>query len=207
MRLKTVYNSVSIAILTAWLLIASVQVIQSRTFNFTPGPQHSDLLNQHSITTLAAQAEPSKTVNQDEQAIRQALQEWRQLYSYGNRKFTFKGYEHLYINTDELLAYDNVAPKDTQIDGWKTYKPLWETVINESFSGQQITRFDIDRVGVSGDLAWSGITFRFHAKNRGKDFYSSQHGTHIWRRADGKWRIIHEHMTAPVKVNGKEVTP
>lgn len=156
---------------------------------------------------LLAQQGSQGTNTQDEQSIRQALQEWRQLYSYGDRKFSFDGYEHLYLNTDALLAYDNVAPKDTQVNGWRTYRSLWEAVINESFAGQQITRFEIHRVGVSGDLGWSAITFRFRAKNRGKDFYSSQHGTHIWRKVDGKWRIVHEHMTAPVKVNGEEVLP
>lgn len=149
----------------------------------------------------STQATNEQRVTQDEQSIRQALQEWRQLYSYGDRPFSFNGYEHLYINTDELLAYDNVAPEDTQINGWDTYRSTWEPVINENFTGQEITRFEIHRIGVSGDLAWSAITFWFRAKNQGTPFYSSQHGTHIWRKVDGKWRIVHEHMTAPVKVN------
>jgi hypothetical protein len=87
---------------------------------------------------------------QDEQAVRQALQEWRQLYSYGDRPFSFNGYEHLYINTDELLAYDNVPPEDTQINGWETYRSIWEPVINANFTRQEITRFEIHRIGVSG---------------------------------------------------------
>jgi ketosteroid isomerase-like protein len=162
---------------------------------------------------VVASSQPTQATNartriaQDEQSIRQALQEWRKLYSYGDRPFSFNGYEHLYVNTNELLAYDNVAPKDTQINGWKTYRSIWEPVINANFTGQEITRFEIHRVGVSGDLAWSAITFWFRAKNQGKPFYSSQHGTHIWRKVDGKWRIVHEHMTAPVKVNGEEIIP
>lgn len=120
---------------------------------------------------------------QDEESIRQALQEWRQLYSYVDRPFSFNGYEHLYINTDELLAYDNVAPQDTQINGWKTYRSIWEPLINANFTGQEITRFEIHRVQVSGDVAWSAITFWFRAKNQGKPFYSSQHGTHIWKKS------------------------
>lgn len=204
MRSKAIRKSVVITILSALLLVVSVKAIQSHTIHTPSTHQKHEL--QRSVTTTA-QTDPVKNARQDEQAIRQALEQWRQLYSFGNRKFTFKGYEHLYINTDELLAYDNVAPKDTRITGWETYKSLWEAVINESFADQQITRFDIDRVEVSDNLGWSAITFRFRAKNQGKDFYSSQHGTHIWHKVDGKWRIVHEHMTAPVKVDGKEVTP
>lgn len=206
MRSQTIRQSLVIAILTTLLLITPVKVLQSQTLNFISTHQHGELLAQRSATTPAAQTEPFKADSQDEQAIRQRLQEFRQLYSPGNRKFSFDGYD-LYINTDELLAYDNLAPRDTQINGWKTYKPLWDTVINESISSQQITRFDIDRVETSGDLGWSGITLRFRAKNKGKDFYGSQHLTHIWHKVNGRWRIVHEHAFAPVKVDGKEVTP
>jgi ketosteroid isomerase-like protein len=184
----------TIALLTSGLILFDKP--QSRSDNMVAASLRSTLVTNE--RTLVAQ---------DEQAIRQALQEWRQLYSYGDRPFSFNGYEHLYINTDELLAYDNVAPDDTRINGWTTYRSVWEPVINENFTGQEITRFEIDRVGVSGDLAWSAITFWFRAKNQGKPFYSSQHGTHIWRKVDGNWRIIHEHMTAPVKVNGEEIIP
>jgi ketosteroid isomerase-like protein len=171
------------------------------------GSQNGDEKKVVAASLQPTQVAEQKLIAQDEQFVRQALQEWRQLYSYGERPFSFNGYEHLYINTDELLAYDNVAPRDTQIDGWKTYRSIWEPVINANFTGQEITRFEIQRVAVSGDLAWSAITFWFRAKNQGKPFYSSQHGTHIWRKVNGKWRIVHEHMTAPVKVNGKEIIP
>ena len=119
MRFRTVFKCVLITILTALVLVTSVKVVQSENFNFTSTHQHGELLAQRSVTTPAAQTEPSKADSQDEQAIRQRLQEFRQLYSPGNRKLSFDGYD-LYINTDELLAYDNLAPKDTQINGWKT---------------------------------------------------------------------------------------
>lgn len=188
------------------MLIVSVKVVQSRTINFISTHQHGELLAQRSVTTPAAQTEAFKDENQDEQAIRQRLQEFRQLYSPGNRKFSFDGYD-LYINTEELHAYDDLSPKNTQIKGWKTYKSLWEAVINQSISEQRITRLDIDRIETSGDLGWSANTIRFRAKNQGKDFYGSQHFTHIWHKVDGKWRIVHEHAFSPVKENGKEVLP
>ncbi|MGL5796461.1 MAG: YybH family protein [Waterburya sp.] len=174
--------------------------------NFRSTHQHNELLAQYSVTTPVAQTETFKAENQDVQAIRQRLQEFRQLYSPGNRKFSFDGYD-LYIDTDELHAYDDLSPQNTQINGWKTYKPLWEGIINESISNQRITRLDIDRIETSGDLGWSAITVRFRAKNKGKDFYNSQHLTHIWHKVDGKWKIVHEHAFSPVIENGKEALP
>lgn len=205
MRWKTILKSFTISVPSTLLLIVLAQGLKSRAFNFTSPNQPGGLVAQRAVTTTA-QTTPTQANTQDQQAIRRRLQEFRRLYSPGNRKFSFEGYD-LYINTDELMAYDNLAPRDTQINGWNTYRPLWETVINESISGQQITRFDIDRIETSGDLGWSGITMRFRAKNRGKDIYGSQHFTHIWHKVNGKWRIVHEHAFSPVKVNGQEVLP
>jgi ketosteroid isomerase-like protein len=191
--------------LSSLLLIVSARELPSRAFNNIPPKQSEELVAQRAVTTTA-QTTPAQTDTQEQQAIRQRLQEFRRLYSFGSRKFSFEGYD-VYINTDELMAYDNLAPKDTKINGWNNYRSLWETFINDSSSNQEITRFDIDRIETSGDLGWSGVTMRFRAKNQGKYFYSSQHFTHIWHKVNGKWRIVHEHAFSPVKVNGKEVLP
>ncbi len=84
---------------------------------------------------------------------------------------------------------------------------LWEPLINKSFTGQRITRFDVVRTEISGDLAWSAVSFWFEARRDGKPFASSQHATHIWRLTGGQWRIVHEHIMGPVLVGGREIRP
>ncbi len=200
MRSRRILKCFTLSLLSALLLIVFTRGLPSRAFNPAPTEQSEAFVAQRAATT------PTQTNTQDQQAIRQRLQEFRRLYSFGNRKFSFEGYD-VYINTDELMAYDNLAPKDTKINGWNNYRSLWEPFINANSANQEITRFDIDRIETSGDLGWSGVTMRFRAKNKGKDFYSSQHFTHIWHKVDGKWRIVHESAFSPVKVNGKEVIP
>lgn len=56
------------------------------------------------------------------------------------------------------------------------------------------------RVETSGRLGWSAIELWFTARRDGRPFDGSQYGTHVWRKADGRWRIVHEHMTGPVKL-------
>ena len=146
----------------------------------------------------AARAQGQVSRSADETAILTALARWRSLYSYGDRPFSFASFEDLYLNSDELLGYDNFSD-DTRTTGWRAYCALWEPLINASFSGQRITKFNIDRVETSGDLGWSAIELWFTARRKGEPFNSSQYGTHVWRRdGSGRWRIIHEHMTGPI---------
>jgi ketosteroid isomerase-like protein len=166
------------------------------------------------VAAVETPSEPqiaAETHFQGEQADRAALavqlDRWRQLYGYGDKPFSFSGFEDLYVPDARLTAFDNFAPKDTYLSGWDSYRTLWEPLINSAFTGQVITRFDIVRSEVSGDLAWTAISFWFEAKRDGKPFASSQHATHIWHRIDGEWRIVHEHIMGPIIVEGRAIRP
>lgn len=153
-----------------------------------------------------AQPAPAPGRDADEAAIRAALLRWRELYSFGDKPFSFSGFEDLYLNDESLTAYDNFSP-DTRTVGWRAYRSLWESLINAGFTGQVIRRFDVHRVEASGPLGWSAIELWFTARRDGQPFDASQYGTHVWRKLDGRWRIAHEHMTGPVRVGGREVQP
>lgn len=157
-------------------------------------------------TVGATTASSQDTLAEDGAAIRAALRRWRELYSYGDKPFSFAGFEDLYDGSGALLAYDNFSD-DTRTEGWAAYRALWEPLINASFTGQRIVRFDVHRVETSGRLGWSAIELWFTARRDGRPFDGSQYGTHVWRKADGRWRIVHEHMTGPVKVGGREAPP
>lgn len=102
MRSRRILNSFIISVLSALLLTISVKGLPSRAFNNISPRQSDQLVAQRAVTTTA----PVQTNTQEQQAIRQRLQEFRRLYSFGNRKFSFEGYD-VYINTDELMADDN----------------------------------------------------------------------------------------------------
>lgn len=135
--------------------------------------------------------------NRDRVEISHKLERWRNLFSAGEQQFSFTGYEDLYVNTDELIVYDSYAPTgyDREIRGWNNYRTLWEEYVPVDFPGWQITHLDITHIEVNGDIAWSALTFVGRGVKDGKEYVGGQHGTHIWKRIDGGWRIVHEHLT------------
>jgi ketosteroid isomerase-like protein len=143
--------------------------------------------------------------NDDVKKIRKQIVQWQQLFSPGEEQYSLNGYEHLYSQRDnELLIYDNYADKDTRWTGFDRYREIWEREINSNFPGFMMYRIEIDRIETSGDLAWSALTWWGSVVKDGKSFYPAQHATHIWRKVDDEWRIIHEHLTSGVKEDGKE---
>ncbi len=135
--------------------------------------------------------------NRDQAEISHKLERWRNLFSPGEQQFSFTGYEDLYINSDELIVYDSYAPAgyDREIRGWNNYKTLWEEYVPIDFPNWRITHLDITRIEVNGDMAWSALTFVGRGIKHGKEYVGGQHGTHIWKRINGKWHIVHEHLT------------
>jgi ketosteroid isomerase-like protein len=131
-----------------------------------------------------------------EAQIRENLQRWRELFS--QAQYSLKGYEDLYLNTNELLVYDSYTPAgyDREIRGWDQYKTLWEKYIPIDFPGWKITDLTITRLEVQGDTAWSTVSYVGQGVKDGQPYAGGQHGTHIWKQIDGEWRIVHEHLTA-----------
>jgi ketosteroid isomerase-like protein len=142
---------------------------------------------------------------EDIQQIRQLISQWQRLFSPGEEKYTLNGYEDLYVpDGDELLVYDNFSTENTRFTGFDTYRAIWEKTINEQFPGFIMYRAEIDRIEVSGNLGWSGLTWWGKVAKDGQIVYASQHGTHIWRKVDGKWQMLHEHLTGLAIENGRE---
>ncbi len=149
--------------------------------------------------------------NQDEAAIYAKFKRWVEMFSATGRgeQFTLEGYEDIYFTDDGedgLLVFDNYSPKwaSTQIDGFIQYRRIWERDVNESFPNWTITKMDVLRVEVQGNLAWSALNFWGEGKRADNSSYEgSQHSTHIWRKINGDWKMIHEHLSAPITVKGE----
>lgn len=145
------------------------------------------------------------------EAIRGQLERWRVMFSLTGqgKPFALAGYEDMFdTRGDNLLVFDSYVPvwASTQIVGFDDYRTVWERDVNESFPGWTITRMDVVRIDVakSGDLAWSAINFWGEGRQPdGTTYQGSQHGTHVWRLIDGDWRVVHEHLTAPITVRGE----
>lgn len=144
--------------------------------------------------TQIAQNQNSQSISYDAK-IRQKLERWRELFS--QEQYSLSGYEDIYINTDELLVYDSYVPAgyDREIRGWNNYKNIWEKYIPIDFPGWKIIDLEVTRLETQGDYAWSAISYIGLGVRNGIEYFGGQHGTHIWKRIDGDWRIVHEHLT------------
>ncbi|PON14490.1 hypothetical protein C2W62_28815 [Candidatus Entotheonella serta] len=150
----------------------------------------------------------SEAINESESAVRDILEQirrWQQLFTPGEAPYSLSSYEDLYTDgRDELLIYDNFATPDTRFTGFDRYRRTWEDQINANFPGLVMYRIHVDRIEFSGDLAWSALTWWGSVRKDGQTLHTSQHGTHTWRRQNGAWQIVHEHLSGPVKEQGEE---
>ncbi len=152
-----------------------------------------------------------------ETQIRNQLERWRALWSQTGQGqvYSLADYVDLFVQGEEtggLLVFDSYVPAwaTTQINGFDAYRRIWETDVNASFPGWTITRMDILRIEVaaSEELAWSALNFWGRGTRQdGTTYEGSQHGTHIWRQVSGQWKIVHEHLTAPITMRGAANAP
>ncbi len=133
--------------------------------------------------------------------LRDRIVKYQQLFSPGNDEpYRLAGYEDLYVRgPKELLAYDNYAESDTRWLGFDRYRQIWEREINQNFPGFVMYLIEVDRIEVSGDMAWTAFTWFGHVTTSTGQLWPAQHATHGWRRVDGIWRIVHEHLTVVSK--------
>lgn len=151
----------------------------------------------------------------DAQAICDQLERWRVMFSATGRgeRFDVDDYPGLFATAEAgsadpltLLVFDGYVPEGetTQIVGLDAYRDVWNEAVNRDFPGWTITRMDVLRVEVSGDLAWSALNFwGAGARPDGERYPGSQHGTHAWRRVGDRWLITHEHLTPPIRAEGE----
>ncbi|QFS52518.1 YybH family protein [Nostoc sphaeroides] len=135
----------------------------------------------------------------DEEAIREILLgKWRNLWSTGDKKFTFQGYEKVFLDNEDFMATDSLSPSATLVKGWKAYSELWEPYTNQHLHPWTITRLEVNKISVAGDMAWSSVNLYGEGILDGENYLGSEHCTHVWRKIDGQWRIVHEHVSGPI---------
>lgn len=66
---------------------------------------------------------------------------------------------------------------------------------------QQFTRWEIAiennlEISLDGDLATTTFSFAGGGRSKdGQDYKLRQYSTHIWKRMNKRWQLIHEHLT------------
>jgi ketosteroid isomerase-like protein len=101
----------------------------------------------------------------------------------------------LYAKDADLVFYD-IAP--LKYTGWAEY----DQGVRKMFSGFESLKLTANNdlsVTRRGNVAWTSVTFHISAKlKNGSPMEADGRHTVIWERRDGKWLIVHEHVSAPL---------
>ena len=80
--------------------------------------------------------------------------------------------------------------------GWSDVEPAFRTVASW-FSDSQEFEFEVIAAGASGDLAYTVGYERNKLHMEGEPRAYTLRVTHVYRREDGRWRIVHRHADFP----------
>jgi ketosteroid isomerase-like protein len=81
--------------------------------------------------------------------------------------------------------------------GWEELSEIFRWIASR-FSEVSNFRFDVETAGVSGDMAYSVGYERFDGSIDGRPVEPiTVRVTHVYRREDGDWRIVHRHGDNP----------
>jgi hypothetical protein len=98
-----------------------------------------------------------------------------------------------------FLSFDGMSAGSTVLDSWTKYQGVWGPGINQ-FTEASLTEMKSLRVWVSTDLAVTSSLVQISGKlPDGSLVNPVGHLTLSFRRVDGKWKVVHEHMSMPVR--------
>jgi uncharacterized protein (TIGR02246 family) len=136
----------------------------------------------------------------DEAEIRELLDRWAKAFSARD----LKGIMSIYEPGEELVAYDIVAP--LQYKGYEAYKKDYETFL-EQFQGPIAVEYRDLKIVAGDRVAFARALERISGTlQSGEKIETWVRATECYRKTNGKWLAIHDHISVPADLNsGKAV--
>ena len=133
----------------------------------------------------------------DETEIRQLTEKWRSIWSPKDKPFTGKGLENIFATGEkEIVVFDNYGSDLVVLHSLQEYLDTWIPAM-QNFSYWEVQLEDNLAISIDGNLAVTTFSFAGGGKSKdGKEAKLRQLGTHMWKRLNGEWRLVHEHLTA-----------
>jgi ketosteroid isomerase-like protein len=126
--------------------------------------------------------------------IEQLTQQWVNLWSPKDKPFTGVGFDRIFAK-DKILVFDNFDNSVVVLHSLQEYLDTWVPVMQQ-FVDWEIAIEDNLEIAIDGDLAVTTFSFSGGGRSKdGQDYELRQHGTHMWKRIDRQWRLVHEHLT------------
>jgi ketosteroid isomerase-like protein len=127
-----------------------------------------------------------------------AIQALEETYRKGFEAKDVNAVMAVYAHGDQLFVFDAIPPR--QYPSWDAYKKDWEGLFAMFPGPIKDNISDLD-VHVAGNVAYSHHIEDTHfTKSDGSDQELVVRVTDIYRKINGKWLIVHEHVSFPVDV-------
>ncbi len=124
-----------------------------------------------------------------ESAIRELIEDW-------TRAFLAKDLDGIMAHyAEDIVAFD--AIKALQFKGLAAYREHWKECL--TFCEGEM-RFELHEltIAAAGDVAFShSLSHCGGTNDEGEEQACWMRGTVGYRRLDGKWKVVHEHFSAP----------
>jgi len=102
-----------------------------------------------------------------------------------------------FFATDADLIFFDITP--LKYNGWSEYQKGVMQVF-EGYQSMKCTVNDDVHRGESGNTAWTAGTVSCHAQKKdGSPDDMTLRTTEVWQKRGGKWLIVHEHASVPMK--------
>jgi ketosteroid isomerase-like protein len=146
--------------------------------------------------------QPVQAVPNDVDLLRQSVTAWEKGWSSGDSLFSMTRVDSLYDHSDRFLEFDTISPAGTVTQSYQSFKDLWEPTMQASTKAKT-TIDDNIQVTTNGNMGLTTFTFQteFTDRKTGKKYAEHAHATMVWEKQDGRWVIIHEHVSSPVRMS------
>lgn len=148
-----------------------------------------------------SKGETNKIIRENKREIKKAVKTWvNDVWRANRRGFDKKKFEEIYDRSPRFVAFDQVSPSTTVIDGWHDYRRLWFPILDE-YKSWNLSRYKMKYMHVGIDNAVTAFTFRSEVQHEDAEKASeaSFHVTLVWHKTRKGWRIIHQHLSGPVR--------
>lgn len=130
----------------------------------------------------------------DERQIRQLMDHFAAAFRAKDVDTLMSLYEH----SDKLVIFDVVPP--LQYTGWDAYRKDFKGMFDR-YNGRLTFDFNNLNITTDGNMAYSdSIDHVTGTLQAGKKMDYNVRVTAVYRKIDGKWLIVHEHVSVPVNL-------
>lgn len=137
----------------------------------------------------------ARTADNDKAEIRQLLDRWAKAF----RARDLKGIMSIYEPGQALVAYDIVAP--LQYTGFDAYKKDYQEFLDQFQGGIDIEYRDLSIIAGDSVAFSRGLERMSGTLKNGEKFDAWVRFTECYRKTNGHWLAIHDHISVPVDLN------